>query len=80
MERFYKYFIETIDEYMDGNKKPLETLLKNLSRLRKEWLSIFSSQDLKFLREGFQTNHTTKLLYLKYKFMLYLDENEINND
>lgn len=76
---YYKHIIFSIEKYEEGDEILLKKIIKNITMLPSNKISlIFNSvDDFNILKNGYETKNINKLLYIKYKYLLYLDENEI---
>jgi hypothetical protein len=74
---FYNYIIKSIDEFIEHKTNSLKILLNNLYLLHDKSKYIFEDVgDLHLLNNGYKNNNITILLYLKYKFLLFIEQNE----
>ncbi len=73
--KHYNYIIYIINEFFDKNIEPLKNFIKHLSKLYNRGEYLFEdSLDCKLLITGYSTKNDTILLYLKYKFLLYIEQ------
>ena len=74
---YYKYLVKIIDQFISGDKIPLQNCIKHLSLLCANKYVIFGGdiQDYNILINGYKNNNYDTLSYLKYKYTLYLNSN-----
>ncbi len=74
---FYNYIINSIDEFLEMKTDSLRTLLNNLYLLHDKNKYLFEdAHDLELLNMGYKNKNITMLSYLKYKFLLFIEQNE----
>lgn len=74
---FYNYIIKSIDEFLKKKTDSLKVLLNNIYLLHGKGDYLFEDgYDLNLLKMGYKNNNVTILLYLKYKFLLFIEQNE----
>ncbi len=76
---YYEHIVFLIKNYEEGNEMVLKNFIKNIIMLANDKISLIFEDinDFNILKSGNDTQNMNKLLYIKYKYLLYLDENEI---
>lgn len=74
--RFYNYFIKTIDAYLEhSTPQPLKQLIIHLNLLGSKSKYLFDEPtELELLQQGYINNSSIILLYLKYKFLFFINQ------
>jgi hypothetical protein len=75
--KFYRYIVKSIDAFLETKTDSLKILLNNLYLLHDKSKYLFEdAHDLELLNKGYKNNNITMLSYLKYKFLLFIEQNE----
>ncbi len=75
--KFYRYIINSIDDFLETKTESLKILLNNLYLLHDKNKYLFEdAHDLELLNMGYKNKNITMLSYLKYKFLLFNEQNE----
>ena len=73
---YYKYIVFIIKEYEGGEQELLKRFINHVYTLHNKVGVIFEdTRDFDILVSGFKSQNINKLLYLKYKYLVHL-ENE----